>query len=310
LLLSATLVLYGQRAVDMVMARVYQPTSQTIAIHDRLNMTNLGADLFYASNPQVQQKAQFNSNCDTEERTTAILGCYYQRHIYLFDINNKELDGTLDVTAAHEMLHAAYDRLNFFERSYVDGLINAEYEVHKNDASLKQIMAYYTKAEPGMEVNELHSILGTTVAKLSPKLEAYYAQYFNDRASVVALNAKYNTVFDGIAKQSAELQAQLKALRGPIDDDLVQYEADRQQLELDIASFNERANSHGFTTQSGFNVARSALIARLDAVNQRRAAINARVAEYNNIVKELNALATRADELNSSINGANATSGL
>ena len=83
-----------------------------------------------------------SSNCDTEERTTAILGCYYQRHIYLFDINNKELDGTLDVTAAHEMLHAAYDRLNFFERSYVDGLINAEYEVHKNDASLKQIMAY------------------------------------------------------------------------------------------------------------------------------------------------------------------------
>jgi hypothetical protein len=310
LALSAGLILYGQRVVDAVMARVYRPSSQVAAVHDRLNMTHLGADLFYASNPKIQQQDEFNNNCDTEERTTAILGCYYRRNIYLFDIKNKDLDGTLDVTAAHEMLHAAYDRLNFFERGYVDQMIKAEYETLKNDAALRQIMAYYTKTEPGAELNELHSILGTTVAKLSPQLESYYSQYFNNRASVVALNEKYNSVFDGITKQSAVLKSRLTALRGPIDDELAQYEADRKQLELDIASFNERASSGGFTTQSSFNAVRGALIARVEAINQRRAAVNARVADYNGIVEQLNALAVRAGTLNSSINGARATTGL
>lgn len=310
LAISAFLILYGQRGVDIVLSRLYQPSPQIADINARLAMTHLGTDLFYASAPKIEDKTQFNASCETEERTIAILGCYFRRHIYLFDVKNKELDGTLEVTAAHEMLHAAYERLNFFERTRVNSLIEAEYATLQDSPSLKQVMAYYAKSEPGEEINELHSLLGTTVVHLSPELEAYYSQYFKDRASVVALNAKYNAVFDSLRKKSDELQKQLVALRAPLESDLDQYESDREQIELDIASFNERAKTNGFPSQSSFTVARNSLIMRVETMNTRQADINQRVKDFNTIVEQINALAVRANELSSSINGATTTKGL
>lgn len=301
---------YGQRLVDMVQARLFTPSAQVAAVNDRLGLTSHGYNIFYASNPQVEDKATFNSSCQSTERTAAILGCYWKRDIHLFDVQNKELDGTLEVTAAHEMLHAAYERLNWLERERVDRLVEEEYEKNKGNAALKQIMQYYAKSEPGAESNELHSIIGTTVATISPELESYYAQYFSDRENIVALNTKYNAVFGAISKQADELEATIESEGPAIQAELASYESDRQQLELDIQTFNARAQSGGFTTQSAFNVARNALTARLSSMNTRQQAINARVATYNQLVAQLNALAIRVDKLNASINGASATSGL
>ncbi|MFZ1258220.1 MAG: hypothetical protein WAQ25_02010 [Candidatus Saccharimonas sp.] len=310
LVVSVLFILYGQRVIDRIQAGRFTPTAQLAAVHDTLQLTRVGSDLLYASKPQIDSKQSFNTKCHTEERTTAILGCYTKRTIYLYDINEKSLQGTLEVTAAHEMLHAAYDRLNFFERRYVEDLLQKEHERLKDNAELKNIMAYYAKSEPGAELNELHSLLGTTIPTLSPELEKYYAHYFKDRAKVVALNAAYNQVFGEISRKANQLQKQITDLRPEINSDLARYESDRKQLELDIAAFNERAKSNGFTTQSSFQVARSALLARVDALNKRQVAVNERVAEYNDYIKQLNNLAVRASELNQSINGAAPAAGL
>ena len=162
---------FGPQLLDEFRAQQYTPSSQISAIEQRVTLTSAGKRIFHATSPEVQDSGQFNSSCHSVERTTAILGCYYRDRIYLYNVQNNELDGALDVTAAHELLHAAYARLNAFEQQRVDGLVRAAYQKVKDEPTLKRLMEYYKQAEPGAEVNELHSILGTTIANLDSELE-------------------------------------------------------------------------------------------------------------------------------------------
>lgn len=301
---------YGPQFSDVIRAQSFKPSAQVTSVEDRLKLTSRGTAIFYASAPKIEDKTSFNKSCQSSERTTAILGCYWNQQIYLYDIQNEELDGTLEVTAAHEMLHAAYERLNWFERAQINNLLQAEYDAHREDVALKQIMQYYEQSEPGQELNELHSLIGTTVANISPDLEEYYARYFTDRSAIVALNTKYNAVFGEISRQADSLEAKIKAEEPLIQAELAQYDAEKQQLEIDIQAFNARANSGGFSSVSSFNIARQALSSRLNEMNARQNALNERVAAYNKLVEELNQLAVRVDQLNESINGASATTGL
>ena len=123
------------------------------------------------------------------------MGCYYGDRIYLFDVENAELAGAKEVTAAHELLHAQYARLNIFERPRVDAMIKKAYQKVKNEPEIAKAMEYYREAEPDAELDELHSIIGTTIGELDSDLEQYYARYFTDRASIVAKNQAYTTVF-------------------------------------------------------------------------------------------------------------------
>ena len=306
LLLSWVIVFCVPNVVDVVRAYNFHAPAPVSAINKRLKLADRGTDIFYASNPQIDEKDAFNANCGTQERSTAILGCFYKDRIYLYDLKNTELDGTLEVTAAHEMLHAAYQRLTMFERWWVDKMIVAEYDKVKDDTIIKQLMAYYTVAEPGAEIDELHSILGTVMAKLDPDLEHYYTKYFNDRAAVVALNTKYNQVFNDIQTQSEALEQKLSIEEPEITTLLVQYDADRTKLEADIASFNARAKANQFATQAAFNSERSGLLIRIDELNTRRDIINAKVVTYNADVEALNKLSMHTNELYQSMNGAEA----
>ena len=309
-MLSVVGALYGQQTVDTVLAASFQPTEQVQSVADRTGLTVEGKRLFYASQAAIEDKQQFNKDCESTERSAAILGCYTNRKIYVYNVTNKDLDGAVEVTAAHEMLHAAYDRLNFFEKARIDSLIKNEYDKIRKDPVIAETMTYYQKQEPGEEVNELHSIIGTTVPTLSPALEKYYSQYFKDRATIVAMNVKYNTVFAEIQTRAEALQAEINT-KGPIlKQELSTYDADRAQLEIDIQSFNDRATSQGFSSQSSFTLSRNALIRRVNELNARRATINNEVNDYNSLIAQLNALSIKANEYNQSLNGVEAASGI
>ena len=310
LILAAAMYLYGSYPIDMVKAALYHPSSQMVGIDQRITLTDRGTQILYATSPMIEAKTQFNQSCQSTERSAAILGCYGGDRIYLYDIQNPELDGTLEVTAAHEMLHAAYYRLNVFDRQRVDAMIRDEYAKIKDDPSIKQIMQYYTKAEPGAEIDELHSIIGTTIANLDPNLENYYKTYFKNRAAVVALNAAYNAVFNQVNDQANALQAKINLEWPPLKSDMASYSADLEQLNLDIDSFNQRAKSGDFSSQSAFTTARNALLARSSELDARRTSLNQRVDEYNADVEALNKLAIRVNELNQSINGVAAPTGV
>lgn len=307
----AVAVLHGPRLYDHYAAAQYTPDSRMSEVANKLQLTDEGERLLYASHPRIEQGDEFNEDCQSTERTAAMLGCYYQRKIFLYDVQHAELEGVVEVTAAHEMLHAAYDRLNLLERPHVDELLRSEYESVKDHPEIKSLMEYYKKAQPGTDINELHSIIGTTITEISPRLEEYYARYFTDRQAVVAMNQRYNAVFNEVQGRAEQLSLELKTEADRINAELAAYEFDQQQLESDIASFNARASSGEFSSRQSFEAARSALSARLTNLEYRRVAINNRVSAYNTRVEELNALSVKAHELNKSINGvAQPTTGL
>ena len=307
LFMSWVIIYCVPRIVDVVRAYNFHASDSIVFIRKRLELSDRGTDIFYASTPVIQSKDEFNANCQAQERTAAILGCFAADKIYLYNLQNTELDGTLEVTAAHEMLHAAYQRLTIAERYWLDKRILAQYEKVKEDPIIKELMQYYAKAEPGAEINELHSILGTIEAKLDPDLENYYKHYFKNRATVVALNAKYNKVFSEIRDRTAALETKIAAEEPEITQALFSYDTDRAQLEKAIVSFNSRATGGKFTSQAAFVVERNSLTSQVDELNTRRDDINIKVATYNADIAELNAISTRTTVLYQSMNGATPT---
>lgn len=305
LLFSAVAILYGSRIVDYFSARTFTPSAEVAAIRDSLSLTDEASDIFYASRPSVQDSEQFNKSCNSSERTAAILGCYYLRSIYIYNITNTELVGAKTVSAAHEMLHAAYERLNFIDKSRVDAMLQVEYAKLKDDTEVAKLMTYYKQAEPSDLLNELHSILGTTVASLSPELEAYYGRYFKDRQKIVQLNSNYNAVFSSVESQANELSSKIDALGATIKSRTSAYSTVVASLNNDIATFNKRAQTGYYTSTWQFNNDKYALEVRINSVNNERTEINAQITEYNGYVAELEKLSVKAEDLNKSINGIN-----
>lgn len=308
--LGAVAYFYGPMGLDAVRAAGFHPSQSIAALDSRINVTSRGQQIFYATSPVIENRAQFNTDCQSTERTAAILGCYVHDRIYLYDIQDSELDGALEVTAAHELLHAAYARLNVFEQAHVDSMIHTEYLKIKNTPDIAQAMQYYAKAEPGEETNELHSIIGTTIKDLPPDLEAYYAQYFTNRAAIVTLNANYTAVFDKVNQQAAALQDKITIEAASIKTESSRYNSDLSQLNSDIQSFNDRAAAGQFSSQYSFNQAREALVARVQEMTDRQVALNAEIDQYNADVATYNKLAVRAQQLNKSINGVEAPKGV
>ena len=267
---------YGPELYDAAVASRYQPDSAMQAVIDQLELTDKGRQLLYASQPQLQDKAEFNKSCKSTERTAAILGCYHLRRIYVYNVQNQELTNAEPVTTAHELLHAAYERLSSSERQRIDKLIEAEYAKIKTNPVIASMVKYYDQAEPGERNNELHSIIGTQIGTISSELEQHYGRYFRNRAAIVARSDAYQAVFD---KEMAE------------------------QLSADIKVFNARAQNGGFRDDASFQAARKKLLARQRALEAQRLAINQRVEIYNAKITRLNALSVRANELNQSING-------
>ncbi|MET0980346.1 MAG: hypothetical protein ABWX90_03760, partial [Candidatus Saccharimonadales bacterium] len=292
--ITGLLLVNRQYILDSVSVWQYTPTAEISAFVERTSMSDTGEFLFYASQPSLEGTQAFNNKCSRHEESTAILGCYDSRHIYIYDVPNPKLDGIREVTAAHEMLHAAYLRLGAAEQKTVDRLLEAEYAKLSNKAEFADRMAFYARTEPGERDNELHSIIATEVSSIDPELEAHYKKYFDDRSKVVALHAKYASVFASLQARGDELSAQLTAIATSIDQRTSVYNSNVEALNADIAAFNKRAASGGFGTQAQFNAERSGLIAEVSALEGLRASIDDDRNQYEALREELTSIASES----------------
>jgi chromosome segregation ATPase len=290
-----------QYVVDQINVWQYQPSQSVAQLVDRSGMSGEGEFFFYASIPAIESTQVFNDKCGRRQESTAILGCYTSQRIYIYNVTDSRLDGIREVTAAHEMLHAAYERMSDDERQKVNALLETEYNKLKNDKDLSERMAFYAKTEPGERDNELHSVIGTEVASISPELQAHYKKYFTDRQKVVALHTKYASVFSDLQARSDELISELKTLGDTIEADTVAYNNDVNQLNKDIESFNARASSGGFGSEAQFNSERNNLTSRVAALDNLRSEVNANVAKYESLREELASIASTSEALNKSI---------
>lgn len=302
LLLGALVVFFNRQPLyDQVMAWQFQPSPAIAAISDRTDFSDKGQLLFYASQPQLLGRSAFNDACrSTETEHTAVLGCYTGSRIFLFDIHNQTLDGIKEVTAAHEMLHAAYQRLPKAEKERVDALL-AKQSFGEDAERINALLVEYAKSEPGERLNELHSILGTEVRTLDPELETYYKQYFTNRSVVVELSERYQAVFAELQSRQESLVSELTTLADAIDERGSVYRRNLQVLENDVEAFNREASS-GSMSRDTYDQQRAALESRQASLRREYDNLQALIVRYDRIRSELASINTESDALNRSIN--------
>lgn len=300
MVLALALAFNRQYVADQLSVWSYTPSSAIEAMSNRVKLTDKGEFTFYATQPQLAGRDTFNEGCPRQEVGNPILGCYtYEDRIYIYDITNQQLDGMEEVTAAHEMLHAVWNRQSETERQRLATLLNKVYN-RITDDSFKKRMDYYQRTEPGEFANELHSILGTEVADLGDELEAHYAQYF-DRSAVLALHGQYVAVYNGLYTRSDELYQKLNTLATTIQTASDQYTADVEALSRDIESFNRRADSGDFASTAQFYSERASLVSRSATLDSQRLNINSNIDLYNQSYQEYESIAAQIELLDNSL---------
>jgi hypothetical protein len=295
-----------QPIIDQVTVWQFTPSSTIVAHVERLRLTDRGRFLYYASTPVVSTKEAFSSQCPirAEETDYGILGCYQPaaKDIFLFDVTDERLDGTEDVTAAHELLHAAWDRLADEQKKRLTALLEAEYLRLSGDEAFVDRMSFYARTEPGQRANELHSIIGTEVASLSPELESHYAAYFTDRSVVIALHTSSNAVFVDLQNQADSILARLDTLKTEIEADYAQYSLGYTDFNATVADFNRRASAGEFTSQAQFDRERNALVARKAVLDALFDTVTVRSATYAKLVAQLTTIDSTSAELSRGLN--------
>lgn len=303
LLIAASLLVWTERqyVVDAIAYYQYEPTAAVESLAREATLTDSAKFTFYATRPAVQSKQDFNQNCPRTDPDSPILGCYAANRIYIYDVTDERLNGIKTVTAAHEMLHAAYDRMSESERSRINELLRATYKEGENE-NLDSRMDYYAEAQPGQSLNELHSIIGTEFARISPELETYYAQYFQDRAALVALHQRVESQFDSLRAEAESLVSTIETLARDINQSTNEYNQSIAELNQDIKAFNARASQpDGFRSQSEFEAARQELIAQSSALDARRDRIETLLTQYRSALAKLDTINAESASLNAGL---------
>lgn len=265
-------------------------------------MNDRGVFLYHAASPRLETSEGFNRSCTRQEERSAILGCYVNDTIHIYDIKDERLSGVREVTASHEALHAIFARMSVSERDAIAPLLEAEYaRIITNETELTNRMEYYERTQPGQRINELHSIVGTEYLGLSPELEEYYSQYFDDRSKVVNLHQQYKDRFDDLRGEASRLEGELNQLADDINDLSAQYDGLVTRLNQRVDNFNARANAGDFTDQASFNAERNALIQESNEIDSFRGTINQYIASYEQKRTEYNEIVTESNSMYESL---------
>lgn len=290
---------------DLVAVWNYEPTPAIAGYASRAAMSEQGRFLFYASQPQVLTGDDFDRVCSRAEEGVGVLGCYTlaDGRIYLFDITNVDLDEFEVVVAAHEMLHAAWDRLSSAERTALEAPLEQAFASVATDDELRERIEAYERADPSSRIPELYAIVGTELPELPTELEQHYARYFDDRAQVVALWQQVRAIFIELEVELARLGAELERLAAEIETEQAAAERVALALEADIDAFNARAaRPGGYPSQAAFERDRQALLDRQSALTRTIDATNQKVDEYNALLEQFTALNAEAEALDRDLN--------
>lgn len=287
-----------QPILDWYRLRQYTPPSEVADLASKDTLTPYARKIFYVAHPAIEDSTSFNAHCKSHGERTIVLGCYDGSGIYVYNVSNDRLDGVKEVTAAHEMLHAAYDRLSKSEKQQ----INSELETQLaslHDVHIDQLVSEYKKTEPGQLDNELHSILGTEVGALTPTLEHYYKKYFTDRQTVANYAAKYQSVFTKSEQQIDTIDGQLTDFKGTIEHNEAILQA--EQATLSTAQQQMQALRSSGQIDS-YNAQVDAFNAQVRSFNTLLATTKQLISQYNQLVAERNSLATAHNNLAQSLN--------
>jgi uncharacterized protein YdaU (DUF1376 family) len=300
IVLGSFAVVAKQREVlDWWALRNYSPPEPISALANDVAMTEKARDYFYVNHPMlVDEITAFREACPIGEQSI-VLGCFHsgQRGIYIYDVQSDELHGVEQVTAAHEMLHASYERLSSDERQQIDAQLNNFYQNELKDKRVKETIENYRKNNTPNLVDEMHSIFGTEVAELPAELEEHYRRFFSDRSKVVDFSEGYEGEFTNRIRQIEKMDRELESLKQQTDSKEASLTGQSAQIEADRQQLNILRQSD----VSAYNAAVPAFNAKIISYNSAVRELEANIARYNRLVEERNDIAAELADLNEAI---------
>ena len=285
---------------DWLMAMSYRAPAEVTAVEDKIALTDRAKLIFAATHPSMESRVDFNENCNSHEKEISVLGCYSNGRIHVYNIQSAELNGILESTAAHELLHAAWERTDGGEKSRLTNYLMDVYNDERYHELLADDLDTYDQKN---RVDELHSRIGTEIADLPEELEKHYARYFTNQDLVVDFYNNYITPFKELDEEIKALSAELESANAEIEQKSANYYTRAEQLLKEVDEFNVCANTAGcFSSNATFLARRNQLIAEQTNLDGVYDEVNSLVAHYNSLVAEYNAHVLRGEELEKVIN--------
>ena len=285
---------------DLIASWSYHPTPEMATVEEKIALTGNGKIIFQAVNPSLENRDNFNNHCDSHNQEVSVLGCYVSGRIYIYNVKSKDLNGVVESTAAHELLHAVWHRLDAAEKKRLSALLTSVYNDSRYHDLLAEDLETYSELD---RTDELHSRIGTEIANLPAELEQHYAKYFANQDLVVDFYDNYIQPFKELKEEMENLSAELEKLDVEIESKTNDYYHKAEELSSKIDEFNKCASTVGcFITDTAFYTARSALVAEQTAIEEFYNNINQLIIDYNQLVAEYNDNILRGEALEKTIN--------
>lgn len=276
----------------------YKPGATEIAVRDDLELTADGGRIFNATQPTIEQSSEFNSHCQNHNEETSLLGCYVGGRIYVYAITNEQLRAANKVTAAHELLHAVWERMGESEKKQVQQWL--EEVQRENQAWFETELAYY---DEGDKLEEVYTRAGTKLENLPAELEKHYARYFRNRAKIVAYYREYEAPFLALQKELETLGQTIDCVAKEIEAERATYLDEAERMNRRVDSFNACAETAGcFQTESEFQQKRLAILRDQDVLEAARQRLNQKITENNARIEEHQRKLADLGELNDAMN--------
>lgn len=281
---------------DWWVLRNFEPTADVSAISKTLELTDEGQRIFYVHDPRILDAEGFNTNCPIRENSI-VLGCYDGAGIFIYDVPEIRLNGIEEVTSAHEMLHAAYERLSESEKTEVNYWLNVAYETSASQR-VREVLSTYDQNNKTLLLNELHSIVATEMEEIPEYLEGYYSRYFKDRSKIVEISKQYEAVFTELQDQVKVLDAQLEQLSAKVNLQEAEVESLYDQV---VSSENNLKSLLAREEFEKYNASLPAHNSLINTYNSKIAILEGYIETYNNLVSRRNDLSVEQNNLVKSI---------
>ena len=298
-IVAMVLVLNRATIYDYFRAISYKPSEEMAQIRDKLELTSDGLFLFNASQPELGNQDEFNEECSlTRDESMAVLGCYLDNSIYVYNVTQEELSGIREVTTAHELLHAAWSRISGGEKATITALLKDVLE--QNSELIGDEIETYEDSE---KIEELYVRAGTPITTLPLELEEHYAKFFKDQDKIVDYYDGYKKVFRDLMDEIERLDQEMQEIKAQYEAKEQEYEQRANALNAEIGEFNKCAETAGcFNSQWAFNQRRAALVGEQNALEALYGEIERLINEYNIRVEKYNQDALYNQKLNQIIN--------
>ncbi|MCP2731813.1 hypothetical protein [Limnofasciculus baicalensis] len=236
---------------------VSPPSAEIERLAIATTMTPNAEQIFYQQNPTIEPKETFFQVCQKVRKmndTLVLFGCYSSNSksgkIAIQSVTDTRFQGLMEVTAAHEMLHAAYSRLSLSERNSLTPRLK-QAALRITNERLSRVLKQYEEKDSALFINELHSYIGTELDDLGdPELEQYYQRYFRDRNQVVMLAQKSQETVRKLDETAKQLKSEINALEASLtqtqqtlkerDRNLESQKQNLDKLRSDLISFKEQ----------------------------------------------------------------------